>query len=140
MPEAAFKRGFQKVVGEQGTFKDWGGEKNDLLTTHMRIKTKRIATAVAFKGPGLKGKLTPAKMGRNGDQIQRLFDSEADLFLLQYWDQVDESVYQQMRVQALARSIARGGARVTYGVIEGIDSARLIEAYPKEFEKEKYQK
>jgi hypothetical protein len=31
MPETQFKQGFQAVIGEQGTCKDWGGERNDLL-------------------------------------------------------------------------------------------------------------
>ena len=71
-------------------------------------------------------------MGRNGDQIQRLFESRADLFIVQYWGQVDESVYQLMETFAVARSV-HTGKRVYYGVIDGADSDRLVLAYPKEF-------
>jgi len=137
MPEATFKRGFQKVIGETGRFKDWGGEKNDLWTTRLKLKSTRVRAAIAFKGPGQRGRLTPARLGKNGDQIQRLFTSDADLFIVQYWDQVDQSVYEQMKAFALARSINNGGERVSYGVIDGADSARLIAAYPDAFPGEK---
>ena len=76
-------------------------------------------------------------MGKNGDQIQRLFQSEAQVFLLQYWAQVDESVSTAMYAYAVARSISHGGETVYYGIIDGTDSARLIAAYAATFEKPK---
>lgn len=77
------QEGMQQVLGEKGKFQDWGGEGNDLWTTRLRLGGKRRATAFAFKSGGTPGKLTPAKMGRNGDQIQRLFQSPADVFIVQ---------------------------------------------------------
>lgn len=135
--EAAFKLGFQSVIGERGIFQDWGGEKNDLWTTRLKIKGTRVRAAIAFKGPGQRGRLTPARLGKNGDQIQRLFTSDADVFLVQYWNQVDQSVYEQMKAFAIARSINNAGETVWYGVIDGADSARLIAAYPGAFPREK---
>lgn len=137
MPEKDFKSGFQSVLGETGRFQDWGGEKNDLWTTRLKIKSTRVRAAIAFKGPGQRGRLTPAKLGKNGDQIQRLFSSDADAFLVQYWGQVDQSVYEQMKAFAIARSINSGGEPVWYGVIDGMDSARLIRAYRGAFPKER---
>jgi hypothetical protein len=99
----------------------------------MHIKRTRVRAAIAFKGPGKKGVLTPAKLGVNGDQIQRLFSSDADIYLVQYWDRVAESVYEQMKVFAMWRSISNGGKTIWWGVIDGTDSARLIKAYPKVF-------
>jgi hypothetical protein len=132
MAEAKFKRGIQRIIGETGKFQDWGGERNDLYTTRARFNGKRIATAWAFKGKGKKGILTPAMMGKNGDQIPRLFNSAATIYLLQYWDQVGEAVYEQMKAYATIRSIG-GGDIVYYGIIDGVDSARLIKAYPQPF-------
>lgn len=132
MLEATFKKGLQEIVGEKGRFADWGGEKNDLLTTKVRINGRRRTTAFALKGRGKKGTLTPAGMGKNGDQIQRLFSSPADVFLLQYWGEVDESVRGQMRVYAKAKSVSTG-AEVLFGIIDGEDSERLLRAYPKAF-------
>jgi hypothetical protein len=134
MLEKKFKKGIKKIVGEKGKFQDWGGEKNDLFTTRMKIGGKRVPTAFAFKGRGMKGKrLTPKLMGKNGDQIQRLFASEAaGVYLIQYWRQIDESIIEQMKALATARS-ATERRKVYFGVIDGVDSARIIQAYAKAF-------
>ena len=132
LPERAFKQGFQRIVGEQGDFADWGGEKNDLFTTNLKVHGFRKASAIAFKGPGTRGKLTPKKLGKNGDQIQRLFNTAAQVFLVQYWNVIDESVLEQMEAFAVARSVTTG-QRIYYGLIDGSDSARIIEAHPTAF-------
>jgi hypothetical protein len=132
IPEARFKAGFKKLIGEPGKFSDWGGEKNDLFSTKLLIKGARKLSAIAFKGPGTKGVLTPKKMGKHGDQIQRLFQSSADVFFVQYWAQIDQSVTEQM--DAFARIRAASSGRMTYfGIIDGSDSTRLIKAYPTQF-------
>lgn len=132
LPEDAFKSGFQKIIGEQGVFKDWGGERNDLFTTHLTVQGVRRATAIAFKGPGTSGKLTPRKLGKNGDQIQRLFTTPAQVFIVQYWNAIDESVLEQMAVFASMKSVSVG-QRIYYGIIDGADSARIIAAHPDAF-------
>jgi hypothetical protein len=131
--EAAFKKGIEKIVRELGGKKDWGGERNDLHTTRLKLKTKRVGAAFAFKGPGKKAKtLTPGMMGKNGDQIQRLFQTDAEVFFVQYWRDIGEAVLEQMRTFAVVKSIADGN-RVHYGAIDGTDSYRLVRAYPKQF-------
>jgi hypothetical protein len=130
--EAIFKRGVQRILGEPGKFTDWGGEKNDLYSTRLRLKSSRVAAAFGFKGPGTKGRLVPGKMGKNGDQIQRLFHSEAEVFLVQYWREIDESVLTQMRTFATVKSIA-DGRRICFGIIDGDDSYRLYQAYLSKF-------
>jgi len=134
MSERQFKAGVMRVLGENGKFQDWGGERNDLCTTRLHLGGKRRTAAFAFKGKGLKKKLTPSLMGKNGDQIQRLFQTPAEVFLLQYWSQIDDSVLEQMQTHAKVRSYA-DGKRIYYGIIDGQDSARLIQAYRKYFEK-----
>jgi len=130
--EKAFKEGVKKLLGEKGTFTDWGGERNDLFTTNSYVKGARRTVAFAFKGPGMKGVLTPRKLGKNGDQIQRLFLSPADVFIVQHHDGIDQSVIEQMEAFATLQSVGRS-KRIFYGVMDGTDSARLIAAYPKKF-------
>jgi hypothetical protein len=132
LAEKVFKAGLQQVIGEPGKFVDWGGEKNDLLTTRVTFRGNRIATACAFKGPGQKGVLQPAKMGKNGNQIQKLFESSADLFIIQYWGQIGEPVKDMVSAFAQLRS-GHLGKRVYYCIIDGKDSDRLVLAYPKAF-------
>jgi hypothetical protein len=131
LPEERAKRFLKKVIGETHDFKDWGGERNDLYTNKLRFRGKRRAAAFALKGRATTGPLTPKKMGKNGDQLGRLFTSEAQLFFVVYHSKIDEAVTQQMRAHALARAL--GGVRVYYCLIDGDDLARLVVAYPKEF-------
>lgn len=130
--EKAFKAGVLRLIGESGDFQDWGGEKNDLYTTKLKFKGKRRPIAFAFKGPGMSGTLTPRKLGKNGDQIQRLFLGAAEIFIVQYHSQIDQSVIEQMVAFATMNSV-REGKRIWYGVIDGDDTNRLIAAYPKAF-------
>lgn len=132
MSERDFKEGLLRIVRQPGDFKDWGGELNDAFTTHLVVGGKRMRTAIALKGPGTRGKLTPKKMGKNGDQIQRLFTTSADIYILQYWNGIEQSVYEQTHQLAMARSAA-SGVEVSYVIIDGSDSTRLIEAYPECF-------
>ena len=133
LPEQQFKLGVARILGNRGKFKDWGGEKNDLYSTHLKVKGKRIAVAFGFKGPGKSGTLTPGKKGKNGDQIQRLFDSPAQIFLVQYEGEIAESVVTQMQKIAIAESVSRG-QRIYYGVIALEDSYRLRVKYSKKFD------
>ncbi len=130
--EGEIKKGIQAIIGEKGRFQDWGGEKNDLLTTRVLIGGKRRPTAFAFKGPGKKGPLAPGKMGKNGDQIQRLFESSAEVFIIQYGEEIRESVIDQMQQLAIAKS-SMTGKEILFGVIDGADSNRLLEAYKSKF-------
>ncbi len=130
--EARFKTGIARLLGESGHFRDWGGERNDLYSNRVRIAGHRYPAAFAFKGPGTKGILTPGRMGKNGDQIQRLFKTPASVFMVQYWGQVAESVTEQMEEFAKARSAVEG-TTVFFGVIDGDDSNRLLKAYPNAF-------
>jgi len=134
LPERDFKNGLLTILRQRGTFNDWGGEQNDIYTTNLRLKLSgsRLRAAFGLKGPGARGKLTPKKMGKNGDQIQRLFQSAADVFLVQYWGDVDQSVMFQMGEFAKAKS-ASEGRKVWYGIIDGADSDRLALAYPNAF-------
>lgn len=132
VPERQFKYGIAALAKQSGNFDDWGGESNDLYTSKIRIRGKRHSMAFAFKGPATTGKLTPKKLGKNGDQIQRLFSSPADVFIVQYHSQIDESVVEQMKRFAIANSVTEN-KQVWYGVIDGDDTNRLIAAFPKQF-------
>lgn len=132
IPEKQFKGGVAKILGESGEFKDWGGEVNDLYSTNLLLNGSRKRVAFAFKGPGTKGSLTPGKLGKNGDQIQRLVESSADVFIIQYWRDIQASVISQFEKLILYKSYFTQ-QKLYFGVIDGYDSARLIKAYPVAF-------
>jgi len=133
MAESTFKNGVAKILGERGVFKDWGGESRDLSSTQLKIGNKRKIAAFAFKGPGKTGKLTPGKMGVNGDQIQRLVKCPAEVFIVQYWADIEDSVLEQLKDLVTLKSYFED-KELWYGIINGNDSARLIAAYPAQFQ------
>jgi hypothetical protein len=126
--EQRLKDGLQKILGEQGTFQDWGGELDDLFSTRLILGGRRKSAAFGLKGKGTRGILTPKKMGKRGDQIQRLFRAPADVFLVQYWGQIDESIIEQMKHFAIAKSVLEA-RKIYYGVIDGQDTFRILTAY-----------
>jgi len=128
LDEKKFKIGLQKIIGEEGTFQDWGGEPNDLFSTKVILKGRRISTAFGLKGKGTKGVLYPSMMGKRGDQILRLFSSPAEVFLVQYWGQIDESILNQMKQSAIAKSWS-DRKLIYYGIINGQDTQRILVAY-----------
>jgi len=130
--EDIIKEGLKKIIEEEGEFKDWGGETDDLYTNRIIFQGKRTPVAFGLKGSGTKGKLTPKKMGKEGDQIQRLFKSPSDVFIIQYWDQIAESIIDQMKTMAIAKSVLEQKT-IFYGIIDGQDTSRLIEAYKQNF-------
>jgi hypothetical protein len=130
--EEKFQQGLQKIMGETGNFQDWGGETDDLFSTRLVLNGERKSVAFGLKGKGTTGKLTPKKMGKRGDQVQRLFRAPAEVFLVQYWDQIDESIMEQMKQFAVAKSAVEA-KRIYYGVIDGQDTLRILTAYPECF-------
>lgn len=131
-PEQTIKKGIQKIIGQTGVFKDWGGEINDLYSTNLKYSGRRLPVAFAFKGKATKGKLTPKSLGKNGDQIQRLFESPAELFIVLYQGEIDQSVIQQMEKFAIVKSISTG-KKIFYCVIDKQDTDRIITAYKSKF-------
>jgi hypothetical protein len=125
--EQKIKMGLQRIIGETQTFKDWGGEKNDLYTTKLWFKGKRRTAAFAIKGKATRGSLTPGKMGKNGDQIARLVGSAAEMFFVVYHSKIDESIISQLQAFAIGKSLS--GKAIWYGVIDGDDLNRLYQAY-----------
>jgi hypothetical protein len=110
--------------------KDWGGEVNDLYTANVVLNGVRRSTAFLLKGNGLKkAEMSIGDCGKNGDQIVRLFQSCAELFVVQYVGPIAESVITDVHGKTLARRTQ--GANANYLIIDGQDTARLLFAYNK---------
>ncbi len=131
LAEKEVKTGLLRLLKETKVPKDWGGESNDIFTTKLKIAGRTRRAAFALKGPAKKGPLVPGMMGKNGDQIQRLFASPAEVFFVQYEDEIKESVVALMEQLATARAAL--GEEVLFGVIDKDDTYRLRLAYPRAF-------
>lgn len=110
--------------------KDWGGEYNDLYTANLVLNGARTASAFLLKGNGLKKKaMEIADCGKNGDQIVKLFESPAKLFIIQFIGNISESVIKDIADKVKGKRAA--GQEACYCIIDGQDTARLFRAYGK---------
>jgi len=126
--EAEIKELLQRIIGDPFIKKDWGGEQNDIFSSRIARKGKRLLAAFILKGPSVKGRLTLAKCGKNGDQIQRLFQSPADMFVVQFNGEIDQSVIEECRQKVRLLRLTQN-KNVFFTVIDGLDTARLMAAY-----------
>jgi len=119
----------EEILGELRHRRDWGGESCDLYASDLKIRGKRYRAAFLLKGSGTKGKLTIAKCGKNGDQIQRLFKCPADIFIIQHISEIDETVIEEARQKTLA--IRAKNPKAHFCIMDGLDTQRLIQIYSK---------
>lgn len=129
--EDDIKELFKKIAGEKGIFKDSPIEKNDLLT-YLTFNGKKTLVAFAFKGKSQKKikKLRPMDMGKNGDQVERLFFSPAEIFFVQFVGQFHELMLSTMEQQARIKSSYTGNT-IYFGVIDGNDTSKIFAKYNK---------
>lgn len=131
LPERTTKLGILRLLRELKFPKDWGGEANDIFSVKLKIRGRARRAAFVLKGPAKRGILVPGMMGRNGDQIQRLFNSPAEVFFVQYEGEIAESVVGLMEQLARAKSVL--GGSVLFGIIDRGDTYRLRLAFPNAF-------
>ena len=130
LKEEDVKNKLLDVLQEKGEFKDWGGELYD-LNTYVKIKNKRLRAVFALKGRGKKiNKLRLKDMGTNGDQIDRMFMSAAQVFFVQFVRQIGEDIFISLETNAKAKSFS-SGQKIYYGAIDGSDTARIFKTFSK---------
>lgn len=126
IPERKIKAAFAEIIGETSVSTDWGGEQSDLFSAQVQMNGHRISAAFAFKGPAKFHPMTMADLGKNGDQINRLFAEPAELLVLQHCHEIMPPVRGTMR--AFAQQM--GNLRL-FCLIDGYDTIRLLRAYEK---------
>lgn len=126
VPEQQIKEAFAEIIEEPVIPKDWGGESSDLFSSYVKLDGQRISAAFAFKGKAKFKPMTMADLGKNGDQIHRLYSEPADLLVLQHAHEITPPVRGAMR--AYATTI--GNPRL-FSLISGYDTIRILRAYGK---------
>ncbi len=128
--EEQIQNWFEDIINEPEHKKDWGGEINDLFTTRVSVNNIRKNTAFLLKGPGKNIKtLEISHCGKKGDQIQRLFKSPAELFIIQFIGQISEAVIEEAESKTLL--LRHGGINAQFCILDGYDTARILKAYGK---------
>lgn len=121
VPEKKIKQAFAEIIGESEVPKDWGGEQFDLRTTVMSVEGQRLRAAIAFKGPARFRPMTIASLGKNGDQIDRLAQTAADLMVVQHCHTMTATVVNMLKAYA---SNFRDPKR--FMLIDGLDTIRIL--------------
>jgi len=130
MAEDTVQKALEEILAVALHKKDWGGEVNDLYTANVLVDGVRRPTAFLLKGNGLrKNVMEIGDCGKNGDQVVRLFQSPADLFVVQFVGNISEAVIQHAHGE-IARQKAQG-KEARFITIDGQDTARLLYAYGK---------
>lgn len=127
--EEEIKLHLADVVGEIFIQKDWGGERSDLFTSRVSFNGRRTPSAFLLKGSGTKGRLTIKKCGKNGDQLIRLVEEPAQLYIVQHVDAIDSNLVKMF--ETLVADKSRTGKKLYYCVMDGVDTARILKAYGK---------
>lgn len=110
--------------------KDWGGEVNDLYTANVIVNGARRPTAFMLKGNGLKNRTMEIKYcGKNGDQVVRLFQNPADLFVIQFVGNIAEAVI--LHAHSEIARLKSQGKDARFLIMDGQDTARVLHAYGK---------
>jgi len=127
--EADVKQYLCDIIGYPFPQKDWGGETCDLFC-NVRFRRKSIPAAFVLKGKSYADHpLRIADLGKNGDQLVRLFALPAKLFVVQSNGPIDGAVYNQIQAQVAEKLMMN--QPVYYLVLDGVQTARLFRAYGK---------
>jgi hypothetical protein len=124
IPEAAVKSLLCGLLGEVEQPKDWGGEECDLFTSNLSVKGTNRVGAFLLKGPSKFHEMTPADCGKNGDQIYRLFNTPADVYVVQHCHKVSPAVRKTVEAYALVQYLRP----CRYLIIDGYDTCRILKA------------
>jgi hypothetical protein len=129
-PEDFIQMVLEQILDVPFHKRDWGGEINDLYTANVVVNGSRTATAFLLKGHGLKRKVLKIRdCGQNGDQLVRLFDSPAQLFVVQFVGEISENVIRD--VEGKVNERRSRGKSAWYCIMNGQDTARVLHAYGK---------
>lgn len=100
IPETDIKRAFAEIIDEPDIPNDWGGEQFDLWTTRLLVEGQPLMASFLFKGPAAFKPMTIAVLGKNGDQIDRLASSPADVLVVQHCHSITAPVVNMLRAYA----------------------------------------
>jgi hypothetical protein len=127
--EAEIKRHFCDIIGNPFPQKDWGGEVCDIFC-NIRFRRREVPAAFILKGKAYADRpLRIVHLGKNGDQLVRLFSLPVVVYIIQSNGPIDGAVYSQIEAQVAAKLITNQS--IYYLMLDGIQTARLLRAYGK---------
>lgn len=104
VPEQAVKELLCRLLSEHSVPSDWGGEESDVLSANLMIEGRRHTGAFLLKGPARFHPMKPADLGKTGDQLYRLFNIPAQVYVVQHCHDIGAAVRKQAEAFAFTRS------------------------------------
>jgi hypothetical protein len=126
IPEKAVKAAFADILGEPEVPPDWGGEQFDLWTGRLSVAGQWLRAAIAFKGPAAFHPMRIADLGKNGDQIDRLAQTAADLMVVQHCHAITAPVVNMLKAYARNPSDPK-----RYMAIDGYATLEILRHFQK---------
>lgn len=123
--ERQVKETIADLLGEHDVPADWGGEESDLFSAELLVGGQRRTGAFLLKGPAKFHEMMPRDLGKNGDQLYRLFNTPADIYIVQHCHKISPAVRKTIEAFALQRSLT---APCRYVIMDGYETARLLRA------------
>lgn len=124
--ELAVKELICRLLGEHSVPSDWGGEESDVLSANLLVDGRRHTGAFLLKGPARFHPMKPTDLGKNGDQLYRLFNIPAQIYVVQHCHAIGAAVRKQAEAFALARSFV-SPCQIVF--MDGLTTARLLRAH-----------
>lgn len=121
--EEEVKEAFREIMGEPFDQKDWPGETEDLFTSALEINNSRLDAAIMLKGPSAGEKMFISDAGGRGTQIQKLFEINADIHVIQFNGKIES------RFLTHVKTVANANDANKICIIDGADTARILKAY-----------
>lgn len=121
MPEEDVKKAFARILGVKSAPKDWSGEQSDLIA-EFTTNGVPCRAAFALRGSGRRSKpwvLHPSKMGKNGDQVVKLFREMTNVMVVQHCGPIAESVRHMMESLSVRH-------RKRYIIMDGDATVRVL--------------
>lgn len=115
-----------RLLGEYSVPSDWGGEESDVLSANLLVASHRNTGAFLLKGPARFHPMKPTDLGKNGDQLYRLFNIPAQIYVVQHCHAIGAAVRKQTEAFALARSFV-SPCRIVF--MDGFTTARLLRTH-----------
>jgi len=122
VPEDQVKKWLAEIIGEPVLPNDWGGEQFDLWSTMLTVNGHRVRSAWLLKGPAKFHPMHIGDLGKNGDQIDRLFATAADLVVVQHCHSIKAPVENMLKIYATNPIHLK-----KYMVIDGYDTLRILQ-------------
>lgn len=129
LSEDEVKKHICDIIGNPFAQKDWGGEVCDIFC-NLLFRRKTVPAAFILKGKSYAHHpLRISDLGKNGDQLVRMFSLQAELFVIQSNGPIDGAVYNQIQAQVAEKLMTN--QPVYYLILDGVQTARLLRAYGK---------